>query len=111
MIVHSRPAAGYFTLVNDGDSPRRLVGATSPGCDRLMLHQTTEAGGVDEMQMVKSVSVPAHGSVAFVPGGYHLMCMSPAASLRPGSSTPVTLSFADGGTLTTTFPVRGALGK
>lgn len=111
MIIPQRPAAGYFTLSNDGDTPRALVGAASPGCGTLMLHESTSAGGVDQMEMVSSIPVPAHGSVAFAPGGYHLMCMSPAESLRPGSSVPVTLSFADGNTVTADFPVRGASGE
>lgn len=111
MIIPQRPAAGYFTLVNDGDTPRDLVGAASPGCGSLMLHQTTHAGGVDQMSMVASIPVPAHGSVAFAPGGYHLMCMSPSAGVRPGSSVPVTLSFADGASITADFPVRSAVGQ
>jgi copper(I)-binding protein len=111
LIIPSRPAAGYFTLRNDRDVPRRLVGASSPGCGKLMLHQTTSAGGVDQMAMVKSVPVPAHATMDFSPGGYHLMCMAPDPSLKPGSSVPVTLSFADGGTIAVDFPVRGALGK
>ncbi len=59
------------------------------------------------MTPVKSVPVPAHQSISFAPGGYHLMCMAPTASLKPGSSVPVTLKFEDGGTLTADFPVRG----
>jgi hypothetical protein len=63
------------------------------------------------MVPVASVDVPPHGSVSFAPGGYHLMCMAPAATLKPGTSVPMTLRFADGGTLTGDFPVRGATGQ
>ena len=31
--IPSRPAAGYFTLKNNGDVDRVLVGASSPGCE------------------------------------------------------------------------------
>lgn len=106
-IIPSRPAAGYFTLENKGDTARVLVGAASPGCGSVMLHQSQSVNGVEKMSPVKSVPVPPHQSVSFAPGGYHLMCMSPAASLKPGSSVPVTLKFDDGGTLTGDFPVRG----
>jgi copper(I)-binding protein len=111
MIIPARPAAGYFTLSNDGSAPLALVSASSPGCGMLMLHKSVSQGGVEEMQMVASIFVPAHGSVAFAPGAYHLMCMSPAATLKVGTTIPVTLNFADGGALTQSFPVRGATGK
>lgn len=110
-IIAARPAAGYFTLTNDTDDPVVLTGASSPGCGTLMLHQTVNKGGTDQMAMVDSVSVPAHGSIDFSPGGFHLMCMHPAAETRPGKDVPVTLSFADGKKLETEFPVRGAMGK
>ena len=111
MIIPSRPAAGYLTLVNQSDQPHSLTGATSSGCAALMLHRSVSQGGVEQMAMVQSVLVQAHGSVALAPGGYHLMCMSPTPSLKPGTSVPVTLSFADGGSVTADFPVRNAIGK
>ena len=77
----------------------------------LMLHRSISQNGQERMVMVQSVAVPPHGKVSFMPGGYHLMCMSPSAEMRPGRSVPVTLRFADGGTLTATFPVRNATGK
>jgi len=111
LIIPARPAAGYFTLGNDGATPLVLVGAASPGCGMLMLHRSDNAGGVEQMAMVPSIPVPAHGSVAFAPGGYHLMCLSPAPSLRHGTTVPVTLKFADGDSVTAEFPVRNAIGK
>jgi copper(I)-binding protein len=111
MIIPSRPVAGYFTLANDGAQPLSLVGAASPRCTALMLHRSVSQGGVEQMEFVKSVSIPGHGSVSFAPGGYPLMCMSPAGTVAPGALVPVTLKFADGGSLTANFVVRGAAGK
>jgi copper(I)-binding protein len=110
-VVPSRPAAGYFTLSNETGQAHVLVGATSPACGMLMLHQSIHQNGEDRMTMVKSISVPAHGTVKFAPGGYHLMCTSPSKDVAPGHSIPVTLRFADGSVLKATFPVRGAMGK
>jgi copper(I)-binding protein len=110
-ILPSRPAAGYFTLNNDTDKAFTLTGAVSPDCGTLMLHQTLQQNGQDRMVPAKSIPVPAHGKVVFAPGGYHLMCMSPAAALRPDKTVPVTLRFADGSTVTVRFPVRGATGQ
>jgi hypothetical protein len=110
-VMPSRPAAGYFTLSNDSAVGQALVGADSPACGMLMLHQSLNESGVERMAMVKSIPVPAHGSVKFAPGGFHLMCMSPSKAVTPGHSIPITLRFADGGTLAASFPVRGATGK
>lgn len=110
-IVPMRPAAGYFTLNNDTAKSVVLVGAQSPACGMLMLHRSEQKNGVDSMSMVDKVPVPAHGTVKFAPGGYHLMCTDPKAEMAPGHSVPVTLRFADGNSLTTSFPVRGPGGK
>ncbi len=87
-----------------------LVGAASPGCGALMLHRSVNDNGQERMEMVGSVLVPAHGEVKFAPGGYHLMCMSPTAAVARGRAVSVTLRFKDGGSLTASFPVRGATG-
>jgi copper(I)-binding protein len=107
VIVPARPAAGYFTLKNDGDKARALTGASSPACGRLMLHQSKTVNGISRMIMVKKVTVAAHGTLEFAPLGYHLMCMKPSADLKPGTNVPVTLHFADGATLTGRFRVLG----
>jgi periplasmic copper chaperone A len=104
--IPSVPAAGYFTLENKGEMDYELVGASSPGCGSVMLHKSEEINGVSTMHHVDSVPVPAHKSITFAPGGFHLMCMSPTASLKPGSSVPVTLNFKNGDKLTSDFPVR-----
>jgi copper(I)-binding protein len=107
IIIPSRPAAGYFTLTNSNATPRTLVGAASPACGGLMLHQSLQQGGQDSMVMVPRVVVPAHGTLRFAPGGYHLMCTAPGPAVRPGGQVMVTLRFADGATVSGAFPVRG----
>jgi copper(I)-binding protein len=108
VVLPSRPAAGYFTLSNTSAMDRRLVGAATPACGKLMLHRSVHQGGQDRMEMVSGVPVPAHGAVKFAPGGNHLMCLWPTADVAPGHALTVTLRFADGGTLAAIFAVRGA---
>ncbi len=110
-ITPTTPAAGYFTVTNAGARPVVITGASSPDCGSLMLHQSRNVNGTEQMVMVSSVTVPAHGSVAFAPGGYHLMCMSPSANVAPGRTVPVTLNFADNRMVTKPFVVRGANGR
>jgi copper(I)-binding protein len=110
-IIPSRPAAGYFTLTNATDKPAILTSASSPACASLMMHRSVRSGNSEQMIMVSNVPVPPHGSLAFAPGGYHLMCMSPAADVKVGAKVPVTLTFANGDSLTDNFPVRGVGGQ
>lgn len=111
MIIPSRPAAGYFTLSNATDQTQVLIGAASPACAKLMLHQSLNENGLERMVMLNSLPVPAHGAVTFAPGSYHLMCMSPSKEVVKGHAIPITLRFANGTVLTANFPVRGATGK
>ncbi|MGD0191374.1 MAG: copper chaperone PCu(A)C [Rhizomicrobium sp.] len=104
------PAGGYLTLNNSGPDVQ-LTGARSPACGMLMLHKSTTSGGMAEMAMVPSVNIPHGGTVAFAPGGYHLMCTSPTAAMVPGGKVSVTLAFSDGSTSTVVFAVKNATGK
>ena len=111
VVLYSRPAAGYFELKNNSDLSLTLTGASTPACGSLMLHRSRDLQGTERMEMVHQVVVPAHGSIAFTPGDYHLMCLSPAKSLKPGGTAPVTLQFAGGGRLEAPFAVVGPLGR
>jgi hypothetical protein len=107
LIIKTRPAAGYFTLHNGTGAAVELTGASSSACGMLMLHQSQEVKGVEKMLPVNSVAIPAHGTISFAPGGYHLMCMSPRNAMAVGADVPVTLKFADGTDVTAQFPVKG----
>ena len=105
------PAAGYFTMHNNSAKEISLTGAQSSACGMLMLHRSTEKGGMGSMDDVASVAVPAGGTVKFAPGGYHLMCMDPAPAIAPGATVSITLSFSDGSKSQTGFAVKNAQGK
>ena len=100
------PAAGYMMLQNTGDNAAVLTAAASPACGMLMLHESQDDSGMAMMMDVPSVTIPAHGSISFAPGGFHLMCMQPR--MKVGDNVPVTLSFQDGSTLGAILPVYGA---
>jgi copper(I)-binding protein len=108
VLLASRPAAGYFTLENQGDSALMLNGASAPDCKSMMLHESKNESGVEHMDMVAMVPVPPHGTVKFAPGGYHLMCMQPSGPLLTHKGTePVTLHFAGGATMEVPFNIQG----
>lgn len=101
----SVPSGGYFTLRNDGAAPVTLTEVQSPGCGMMMMHKSGPGG----MEHVTALTIPAGGTQAFAPGGYHLMCMD--SRLTVGDAVPVTLTFKDGAKVTVPFRVRSATGK
>lgn len=105
------PAGGYFTLHNPTAKTVTLRAASSPSCGMLMLHKSETMSGMASMADVDTIDVPAGGALEFSPGGYHLMCMNPAATLKRGSTASVTLEFAGGTRIKTEFAVRGANGR
>ncbi len=105
--IPGRPAAGYFTLANTGSDTRVLVGAASPACAKAMLHQNKMENGVMKMLPAGELEIAPGDTLRFAPGGYHVMCMKPAADIRNRKSVPVTLKFKNGETLEAEFSVAG----
>jgi periplasmic copper chaperone A len=103
------PAGGYFVAHNSGASDLAITGAKSSACDMLMLHKSSNTGGMSGMDMVDKVPLPAHGAASFLPGGYHLMCDQP--KMKVGAAAPVTLQLSDGSSVKVFFAVRDARGK
>ncbi len=103
------PAAGYFNVRSTGGTAVAITGADSDGCGMLMLHKSSDKGGMSSMGMVDQVTVPPGGTVRFAPGGYHLMCMNPKLTI--GKKMPVTFHLSDGSSVIAAFQVRGATGK
>lgn len=103
------PAGGYFTVQNNTGREVTITGASSDACGMLMIHQSSNKGGMNSMHMMEEVKVPAGGKIAFAPGGYHLMCEQP--KMKIGAKVPVTLHLAGGNSATVAFEVRGASGK
>ncbi len=107
VLLPARPAAGYFTVINRGDATLTLTGASSPACGSVMLHRSVSSGGMESMMDVGQVRLPAHASIAFAPGGTHLMCVNPGM-LHSGETVPVTLRFAGGTVAGGSLTVKGA---
>jgi periplasmic copper chaperone A len=103
------PAAGYFTAQNNTSHDIAITGARAEGCGMLMMHQSTNTGGMSGMDMAEKVTVPAGGAIKFSPGGYHLMCTD--AHLKIGTKAPVLLNLSDGTAVAVAFQVRNATGK
>lgn len=100
------PAAAYLRVVNAGTRPVTLSGARAPGFGRVMLHATETRNGMAAMVHVHALPVPAGGTVAFSPGGHHVMLEKPAQTLAPGDTVELTLVFDDAPPVATQCEVK-----
>ncbi len=98
--------AGYFVLENLTDQPLALTQVGSPDFAAVMMHESVVKDGQESMQEVEQVVIPAHGSVEFKPGGYHLMLMQPKKSMYSGDMVTLMLTFSDKSGLTIMAYVR-----
>jgi len=98
--------AGYFTLQNLTDQALTLTAVESRDFGSVEMHRSFVKDGVEQMEPVPSIVIPAHGSVEFKPGSYHLMMMQPRKNMFPGDMAEVTLTFSDGSQLAILAPVR-----
>jgi periplasmic copper chaperone A len=98
--------AGYFALQNLTDQPLTLTAVESRDFGSVEMHRSFIKDSVEHMEPVPSIAIPAHGSVEFKPGGYHLMMMQPKKNLFAGDMAEVTLTFSDGSQLAILAPVR-----
>jgi copper(I)-binding protein len=105
------PAGGYFTAQNNTRRDVAITAASSDACGMLMIHQSSNKGGMSSMDMMERVTIPANGQIRFAPGGYHLMCTGPTAKMKVGARVPVVLSLSDGTAVAVAFTVKGATGK
>ena len=83
--------AAYMTLRNTGSAPDRLTGARSEIARMTGLHRTTiDERGLARMNEVEALDLPAGGTAALEPGGFHIMLMG-VGSLVEGDTVHLTL--------------------
>jgi periplasmic copper chaperone A len=104
------PSGGYFKLMNMSDKPVDLVSISTDAFGMAMLHQTQSSGSTSKMVMVDKATVPANGTLAFAPGGYHVMFEHAKKPLTVGSTVPVTFKFGDGENVQSQCAVKNAAG-
>ncbi|HWW21278.1 MAG TPA: copper chaperone PCu(A)C [Steroidobacteraceae bacterium] len=102
------PAGGYLTVINSGDHPVGLIGASSPDYARVTLHQSRQQGGVASMVPVGAVTILPHSTLAFEVKGYHFMLEQPKKPLKPGDHVIITLQFDSRSSIAVQFEVRAA---
>jgi len=95
-----------LTIENRGDGDDRLIGADTDAALAIEIHLTViEPDGRASMRMLDDALLPAGESVAFRPGGLHLMVVVPDERVVAGGTFEVTLRFARSAPVTRTVTV------
>jgi copper(I)-binding protein len=112
--VPGRPAAAYLTL-HGGAEPMRLVSIDSEVAGSSELHESmkTGSGGAMTGQMIgmrrlDGIDLPAHGVIAFAPGGNHVMLFGMSPQVKPGGHITLAIRFEKGQPLQVEAKVVGA---
>jgi copper(I)-binding protein len=96
---------------NRGLAADTLVGARGTIAESFEVHRTQMEGGMMRMGPAGDVPVQGNGSVAFEPGGLHVMLIGLREDLKEGMTFPLTLAFTHAGDVTIQVAVRPAAGQ
>lgn len=100
-------AGGYLTIMNHGDKPDRLVSVQVPFAERAEMHESSEEDGVAKMREIEGgVEVKPGETVAFAPGGKHLMFIGLKTALTKGEKVKGELTFETAGKVEVEFAVE-----
>jgi periplasmic copper chaperone A len=100
--------AGYARIDNTCAAPVEIVAASSPAFADVSLHETRIDHGISRMRALTVLPVAAHASVAFAPGGLHLMLMDPTKPLKAGDDVSIDFTLGDGRRIPGRFQLRAA---
>ncbi len=92
--VQANPSVAYFTLTG-GARDATLTQIWSPSAVRVEMHESMKTGGMMSMAPIKAVAIRSGSTVAFAPGGKHVMLFG-VTGAKAGATLPLTFSFADG---------------
>jgi copper(I)-binding protein len=94
--VPAQTSTGAFvTLTSTTDA--KVVGAASPAAAMVEIHESMTHGGVNHMNAVDAVALPAGKAVSLKPGGHHVMLMGLVKALKPGDTVPITFTIEEKG--------------
>lgn len=105
-IAGRKATAAYFVIENRGTSEARLTACSTTVAAVSEIHRVTGSTGRVSMGKVDEVAIPPRGSVAFEPGGYHVMLIDLRKPLAAGEHVDLRLDFAGGGSIEVDAPVR-----
>ncbi len=98
-------AAGFVSIKNGTRENMIMMGAEVDGFGLVEIHETTMEDGIMRMRPRPGLQVSAGESVAFAPGGLHLMLMQRQKDLHPGDVLKGKVKFRSDDGTEKTLPV------
>jgi copper(I)-binding protein len=106
--VPAQTSTGAFvTLTSTTDA--KVVGAASSMARMVEIHESMTHGGVNHMNAVDAVTLPAGKAVMLKPGGHHVMLMGLTQPLKAGDVVPLTFTIEEKGGKRTQLEVKAAV--
>ena len=105
--VPSRPAVAYFTI-HGGTANATLIAVDTDVAVKTELHESMTGGAMATMKPLDDVAIPAGTTVAFKPGGKHLMMFDMNPGIKPPRSITLTFTFANGQRIPADLPTIAA---
>lgn len=102
-------AAAYWELRHLGTVADTLVAVTSDAGE-ASIHRAATVGGLQRMEPLATLEVPAGRPTRFAPGGLHVMLEHFTRPIAVGDTLGITLHFARGDTVSVRAPVRAVGG-
>jgi periplasmic copper chaperone A len=95
-------AGGFLIVKNTGGTADKLTSVESSAFGEAQLHTTSK----QQMQHMKSLPVPADGTLRLSRGGNHIMFLNPERKPVKGEKVRVTLHFSKSGDIKVSMPVE-----
>jgi copper(I)-binding protein len=89
-------AGVYLSLTNTTPKPVIVIGVQSPMAAHAMVHESSVSNGQSQMRMKEKVVIAPGKTVAFAPGGTHVMLSGLKGGVTVGQNVPLVLLLADG---------------
>lgn len=105
-MIGSMMGVGFMKITNHSASDCDLVGASSSVSKSVELHEHQNDNGVMKMRQVKKVTIAKDHTIAFAPGGLHLMLIDLNGPLIPNQTFNVSLDFGACGKVVHSFAIK-----
>ncbi len=96
----------YLTINNTSPTTIQLTGASTAVSDTIEIHQSLLENGIMRMRPAEMVNIAPQSTLAFQPGGHHLMVKGLQQKLTLGDSLQITLRFKNGAAIQAVAQVR-----
>jgi hypothetical protein len=101
--------AFFMTITNHGSEDDALIGAMSPACGAVELHESylNDEGAMAMRPVVGgTMRVPAGGVAVLEQGGLHVMCINKLEEFTEGAELQLTLQFEKAGDIPLIVEIR-----